>query len=210
MSVHSAIAIMKIPEKNNTEKRERIIGAAVKVFAKNGFHNSKVSEIAKEADVADGTIYLYFKNKDDILISLFESSLKLLIDNMIEAIKNVDDPLEKLRLFIKMHLASVEKYQGVAEVMQVELRQSHKFMKEYVPQRLADYLNIVSDIIDEGKKAGVIKQDIHPALFKRALFGAMDEIALNWVLIKRQRKKVYELANSANQLCELFIAGIKP
>ena len=128
-------------EKNQENKRIRILEAAVKVFAKNGFHNSKVSVIAKEAGVADGTIYLYFKNKDDILISLFEESLNRLIDNMEEAVKDVNDPLEKLKMFIHMHLKLVEENQGVAEVMQVELRQSHKFMKEYVPQRLADYLD---------------------------------------------------------------------
>jgi TetR/AcrR family fatty acid metabolism transcriptional regulator len=195
-------------EKNQLDKRTRILDAAVRVFAKNGFHNSKVSEIAKEAKVADGTIYLYFKNKDDILISLFEQSLTLLINNMREAVKDVNDPLEKLHLFIKMHLQSVERFQGVAEVMQVELRQSHKFMKEYVPERLTEYLNIVSDIIEEGKGAGVIRLDIHPALFKRALFGAMDEIALHWVLIRRQKRKDYQLSDSAEQLYRIFIGGI--
>jgi len=195
-------------EKNQIDKRERILAAAVKVFAENGFHNSKVSEIAKKAKVADGTIYLYFKNKDDILISLFEQSLTLLINNVVESIKNVSDPLEKLRVFIRMHLQSVEQYPGLAEVMQVELRQSHKFMKEYVPERLAAYLNIISDIIEEGKKAGHIRAEIHPALFKRALFGAMDEIALHWVLIKRQKRRAYELSDSAQRLCNIFVEGI--
>lgn len=197
-----------MPEKNQIDKRERILAAAVKVFAENGFHNSKVSEIAKKAKVADGTIYLYFKNKDDILISLFEKSLTLLINNVVNAIKAVSDPLEKLRMFIRMHLQTVEQNPGFAEVMQVELRQSHKFMKEYVPERLAEYLNIISDIIEEGKKDGHIKPEIHPALFKRALFGAMDEIALHWVLIKRQKRKTYELSDSAERLCNIFIAGI--
>ena len=197
-----------MPEKNQIDKRERILAAAVKVFAENGFHNSKVSEIAKKAKVADGTIYLYFKNKDDILISLFELSLTLLINNVVNAIKAVSDPIEKLRMFIRMHLQTVEQNPGFAEVMQVELRQSHKFMKEYVPERLAEYLNIISDIIEEGKRGGLIKPEIHPALFKRALFGAMDEIALHWVLIKRQRRKAYELSDSAERLCNIFIAGI--
>jgi TetR/AcrR family fatty acid metabolism transcriptional regulator len=195
--------------KNAIDKRARILSAAVKVFAEHGFHNSKVSEIAKKAKVADGTIYLYCKNKDDILISLFEESLKLLINNMREAVREIEDPLEKIRVFIRLHFESVEKFQGVAEVMQVELRQSHKFMKEYVPQRLAEYLNIVSEIIEEGKAKGVIKEEIHPAVFKRALFGAMDEIALHWVLIKRQRKRAYELSESAEHVSKIFLDGIK-
>lgn len=195
-------------EKNQENKRTRILEAAVKVFAKNGFHNSKVSVIAKEAGVADGTIYLYFKNKDDILISLFEESLTTLIDNMEEAVKDVDDPIEKLKIFIHMHLKLVEENQGVAEVMQVELRQSHKFMKEYVPQKLADYLNIVSDIIEDGKREGVIRENVHPAMFKRALFGALDEIALHWVLIKRKKRKAYKLSESAARLVDIFISGI--
>jgi TetR/AcrR family fatty acid metabolism transcriptional regulator len=134
--------------------------------------------------------------------------LKLLINNMREAVKGVENPLVKLRLFIKMHLESVERFQGVAEVMQVELRQSHKFMKEYIPERLTEYLNIVSEIIEEGKKEGLVRPEVHPALFKRALFGAMDEIALHWVLIKRQKRRAYQLSDSAQQLNSIFLEGI--
>lgn len=190
------------------DKRSRILKAAVKIFAKNGFHNSKVNDIAKEANVADGTIYLYFKNKDDILISLFEEALSLLINNMREELKLAKSPLERVRRFIQIHLMTVERYQAVAEVMQVELRQSHKFMKEYVPEKFAEYLNIISDIVADGQKQGLIKKDIIPAVFKRALFGALDEISLNWVLTKRQRRLKYDLGDTAGVLADIFIHGI--
>lgn len=190
------------------DKRSRILAAAIRIFADNGFHNSKVGDIAKEANVADGTIYLYFKNKDDILISLFEEALSLLINNMRAELKKAKGPLEKVQSFIRVHLSTVEQYQAVAEVMQVELRQSHKFMKEYVPEKYAEYLNIISDIILEGQKAGVVKKDIVPAVYKRALFGALDEISLHWVLTKRKRKSKYDLKDTANVLADIFIRGI--
>jgi len=198
----------KTTEKKADDKRQRILLAAIKVFSNKGFHGSKVSDIAKEADVADGTIYLYFKNKDDILIQLFDESLKVLLGEMKQALEKSNDPLERIRIFIQMHLASVEKYQSVAEVMQLELRQSHKFMNEQIPRRFTDYLNLISETVQMGQKAGIIKRDLAPAMVKRAVFGAMDEIALHWVLTKQRKRKSYALKDCADKLADIFIGGI--
>lgn len=202
------ISANKTVEKKTPDKRQRILLAAIKVFSIKGFHGSKVSDIAKEAGVADGTIYLYFKNKDDILIQLFDESLKVLLNDMNRALAKSDDPLERIRIFIRMHLASVEKYQRVAEVMQLELRQSHKFMNEQIPRRFTEYLNLISETVQMGQRAGVIKQDLEPAMVKRAVFGAMDEIALHWVLTKQRKRKSYVLKNCADKLADIFISGL--
>lgn len=196
-------------EKKSNDKRQRILLASIKVFSSKGFHGSKVSDIAKEADVADGTIYLYFKNKDDILIQLFDESLKVMLGNMRQALAEVDDPLDRLKIFIRMHLESVEKYQNLAEIMQLELRQSHKFMKEHVPKRWSEYLNIISDTVRKGQEIGKIRPDVHPAMMKRAVFGAMDEVALNWVLNKQRKKRSFSLEECAEKLADIFIAGLK-
>jgi TetR/AcrR family fatty acid metabolism transcriptional regulator len=117
-------------KKNTTEKYQRIIEAAIKVFAKKGFYNSKVSDVAEEADVADGTIYLYFKNKDDLLISIFEHSMDFFFQQAKDHLQGIESPSEKLKKFIALHLALVQKNQNLATVIQIELRSSHKFMIE--------------------------------------------------------------------------------
>ncbi len=187
-------------------KHDQIIEAAVKVFAKKGFYNSKVSEIAREASVADGTIYLYFKNKDDILISLFEEKMELWIQRVGEAVAEVNDPLDKVRAFVAQHLFMIEDQKHLAEVMQIELRQSSKFMRRYVPVKFLEYLDLIGKIIEEGKQAGVIRGDVIPAIAKRAIFGALDEMLLYWVLAKKPK---YSLEESVEQLSHLFIDGLR-
>ena len=196
---------MAVKEKDRG-KHDQIIEAAVKVFAKKGFYNAKVSEIAREAGVADGTIYLYFKNKDDILISLFEEKMQMLILRVNKAISKVDDPLEKVRTFVAQHLIMIEEHKHLAEVMQIELRQSSKFMRRYVPVKFLEYLDIVGKIIEDGKKAGVIRPDVMPAIAKRAIFGALDEMLLYWVLAKKPK---YSLDESVEQISHLFIDGLR-
>jgi len=197
--------------KNNTnatrseDKHQRIIKAALKVFAKKGFYNSKVSEIAKEAEVADGTIYLYFKNKDDILISVFETEMKKMINNMKKELSASKDPIEKVRMFAFQHLNMITENQEWAEVAQVELRQSTKFMREYVKDHYADYLNLFAYIVREGQEKGVFKEDINTGIAKRAFFGALDEMGRYWVL---SRSKRYSVEESAKQISDIFIKGV--
>lgn len=164
------------------DKRRRIIDAAVEVFAEKGFFGAKVSEIAKRADVADGTIYLYFKSKDDLLISLFEEKMGEIIERLTEILEPLDDPEEKMREYIVAHLELVAQQPHLMQVLTVELRQSARFIKEYRPQGFKRYLSIIGAILEEGQAKGVFRKDLEPAVFRRALFGAVDEISLEWVL----------------------------
>lgn len=188
-----------------TTKREAILESAVKVFAAKGFHNARIADVARAAKVADGTIYLYFKNKDDILIRLFECKLEEIIAGIREELREETDPLAKLRKFIRIHLELVNRNPHLAAVLQVELRQSHRFMKEYVPARFIEYLNLIADLVREGQAAGLIRPEVTPGIVKRALFGALDEIALHSVLT--HKGKDY-LQTSADQICEVFFRGI--
>ena len=188
------------------DKHERILRAAIKVFARNGFHNSKISQIAKEAGVADGTIYLYFKNKDDILIKVFEERLEEINARFTEALAEIDSPEDKLRTFIEMHFRLMEQNRNLAEVISVELRQSHKFMKEYVPVKFGEYLNIVSHIIREGKDKGMFCDDVRPGVIKRALFGTLDELLVYWVLTPSPK---YDIETLADQTAEIFIRALR-
>ena len=193
-------------KRKDNEKHHRIIEAATKVFAKNGFYQSKIAQIAKEAGVADGTIYIYFENKDDILISLFEEQMKVVLDNMALQIAEINDPTEKLEKFASTHLGLIEMNKDMAEIIQVELRQSGKFMKEYKNEGFMEYLDIIGDIIIEGQKSGLFKKDVIPGVAKRAFFGALDEVSRFWVLSSR---KQYDIRTVAKQISGFFLNGIK-
>ena len=190
----------------NDNKREKILRAAAIVFSRRGFYKSRVAEIARVADVADGTIYLYFKNKDDILISLFEEEMAKVIKDMKDELAKIDTTEAKIRKFIEKHLALIDENRELAEVMQIELRQSHKFMTEYKGTKFKDYLNIISSIIQQGQRRGEIRDDIIPGITKRILFGALDEISNYWVLSRNRR---YSLSVTAKLIGDIFINGIK-
>ncbi|ADK86235.1 transcriptional regulator, TetR family [Desulfarculus baarsii DSM 2075] len=196
---------LKNIKKTSSDKHRRIIEAAVKVFAKNGFYNSKVSEIAREANVADGTIYLYFENKDDILISLFEEELARVLEHIREALDGETDPVKKLERFATVHLNLVQDNQDLAEIIQVEVRQSSKFMKEYKNSKFLEYLDIISEIIREGQQQGIFRKDIEPGIAKRAFFGALDEMSRYWVLSEARR---YSIAKAVQDISSIFLRGL--
>ncbi len=186
-------------------KHQKILKAAVKVFSEKGFYGSRVSEIAKEASVADGTIYLYFKNKDDLLISLFEEEFGKIVRDMQVELEKEKDPLQKIRRFAMTHLSIVSRQQHLAEVLGVEVRQSTKFMKEYINKPFIEYLNIIRSVVIEGQEKGIIRRDLTPGIIKRALFGALDEMARYWVL---STKKKHSIDNAALQISDVFIRGL--
>jgi TetR/AcrR family fatty acid metabolism transcriptional regulator len=187
------------------EKRDRILHAAVKIFSRKGFFNSKVSEIARAAEVADGTIYLYFRNKDDLLISLFEEKMGEVVADVRRRIAVGGTALEKLRIFIENHMDLLERESGLVEVLQVELRQSTKFLKDYTPVKFFEYLEIISDTLEEGKKEGVFRPDLDVSIARRAIFGALDELSLTYIL---SRKPKYHPTVTAAELCRLLLEGL--
>lgn len=197
--------ITKNKKVHSPHKYQKIIEAATTVFARKGFHTAKISDIAKAAEVADGTIYLYFKNKDDLLISVFEYSIELFIRTLERALAELHSPIEKLRCFIQIYLKLIKKSPQLAQVIQLELRQSSKFMKEYTHTKFFAFLAILADILQEGKEQHLFREDINPFIVRRAFFGAIDEIALEWLLMK---KKKYTIEEAAQQLSDIFITGL--
>ncbi len=187
------------------DKSLRILDAAIKVFARKGFYNATIADVAKIAEVAEGTIYLYFKNKDDLLISIFEHSMDLFIQEAARELEGVQDPKEKIKKFLSLHLKLVQKNPELAQVLQIELRQSSKFMKEYEGSKFTDYLNVVRSILEEGQQKGIFRKDLDPRILRRAIFGAVDELALEWLLMT---KKKYSLEVCGEQVGDLFIRGI--
>jgi TetR/AcrR family transcriptional regulator, fatty acid metabolism regulator protein len=187
------------------DKHQRILDAATRVFAQRGFFQSKVSEIAREAGVADGTIYLYFKNKDDLLISIFEVKMQEVISRFREAIVDVDDARSRLKCLIQMHLAEFQAHPDLAAVFQVELRQSSRFMREYKKGELKQYLDLIGEIVEQGQQEGLFRSDIPMGLTKRLIFGTLDEVVSTWLLSGKR----YDLESLAEPMIELFMRGIR-
>lgn len=187
------------------DKRGKIIDAAIHIFAQKGFYDSKISDIAAEAGVADGTIYLYFANKEDLIIHVFEESVNRFILHIRAELSKESNPAEKLRRLIVLHLDLVCRHPELAQVIQVELRRSSKFMKGYNRGKFIDYLGIISDIVQEGQEKGVFRTDLSHGFLRRIIFGALDTIALYWVLSKKRR---HPIEYYAEQLTGLVLGGL--
>jgi TetR/AcrR family fatty acid metabolism transcriptional regulator len=203
MNIHSVYDIMN----KNYLRRNQIINAAIKVFAEKGFYNAKVADVARAAGVADGTIYLYFKNKDDLLISLFETKMEQILERFRSTLQTILTAREKLRRFIRLHFMLLEEDQNLAEVFQVELRQSSKFLKDYHNQKFIDFLNLIGQIINEGQRNGEFRNDIRINTTKLAIFGAVDEIARQWILTPEPKSQLQDIAA---ELTKIFLSGLSP
>jgi TetR/AcrR family transcriptional regulator, fatty acid metabolism regulator protein len=188
-----------------SNKHSKIIHAATKVFAKKGFFNARISDIAKEAKVADGTIYLYFNNKFDILISVFEEEIGNLIEQVKKLLANEKDPRKMLEIFATKHLTVMKKNRYLAEVIQIELRQSTKLIKEYRNNKFSEYVDIISTIIKTGQEQNVYRSTIRPGIAKRAFFGALDEISRVWTL---SLETEYSVEETIDQVLEIFLSGM--
>ena len=174
--------------KRTGEKYNSIIEAAVKVIAENGYHNSQVSKIAREAGVADGTIYLYFQNKEDVLVSLFRVKMGDFTASARQELKHLENPHEKLAKLISLHFTMLEANRNLALVMQIQLRQSDAVIRKGIAAPLKDYLKIIEEIISQGMHTGSFREDVNLKLARHMVFGTMDEVTTSWVMSQRQYK----------------------
>jgi TetR/AcrR family fatty acid metabolism transcriptional regulator len=185
-------------------KRESILRAATRVFARNGYFNSKVADIARQADVADGTVYLYFKSKEEILHSIFDQNMAEAIAAGRLLIEKLRDPGEKLRRIAMLHLERLGADRDLAVVFQIELRGSTKFMQEFSAAGFAEYLGLLRQTFEEGQRSGVFRKDLNAKLVSKILFGALDEMATNWIISKRN----YKLEPMAEVVMDVFLNGV--
>lgn len=187
-----------------TDKREAILRAAIKVFAGRGYFNSKVADIAGEAGIADGTVYLYFKSKDEILHSIFDRAMAEFIAEGKKELAAIAEPAARLKRIAELHLEKLGADRDLAVVFQVELRGSTKFMQEFSAAGFHEYLEIIRATIAGGQKVGVFRADIKPIVAAKILYGSVDEMVTNWVL----SKKSYPLAPMAGEVLKVFFGGV--
>ena len=188
----------------DVDKRHLILEAATHVFAERGFFAAQVADIARRAGIASGTVYLYFRSKDDLLISLFDRTMQDAIRDGRDALDSVVDPTDRLRRIARLHLERLGRDRNLAIVFQVELRQSTKFMARLSATRLRSYLGIIRDTIAEGQAKGVFRANVPPTLGAKMFFGALDEMATNWILSDRK----YALIDDADGVVDVFLYGV--
>ncbi len=185
-------------------KYEAIIEAAVRVIAENGYHNAQVSKIAREAKVADGTIYLYFKNKDDVLISLFNEKMGSFIACVEDEISKETSPVGQLRKLIRLHFEHLEKNHKLALVTQIELRQANPEVRKGIGKVLKRYLNVIEGIIEHGIQSGIFYENLDVRTARKMVFGTLDETVTSWIMNDFK----YGLLNQADAIHRLFIHGM--
>lgn len=190
----------------STDKRERILRAAIRVFARKGFYATRVSEIAKAAGVADGTIYLYFKNKDDVLVSIFEDGIGRLLSALREETLGRESATERLERAIELQLGLLEDRRDLAEVITVNLRQSSKLMKQYGAPLFNQYIDFLASIVADGQRKGELRQDVSPRIVARGLWGALDGVAMTWALADGEAKA---LRRAAKELATIHLEGLR-
>jgi TetR/AcrR family fatty acid metabolism transcriptional regulator len=189
--------------KQQKPKYKQIIDAAVIVIAENGYHHAQVSKIAKQAGVADGTIYLYFKNKEDILISLFQEKMGLFVEKIRQEIAGKSTSTEKLLTLIEKHFSMLAADHHLAIVTQLELRQSNLELRLKINEVLKEYLLVVDEILLAGTKTGELREDLDVRLARQMVFGTIDETVTTWVMNDQK----YDLASIAPRVHELLIKG---
>jgi len=190
--------------KRTGEKYEAIIDAAIRVIAENGYHNAQVSKIAREAKVADGTIYLYFENKDDMLISLFNEKMGAFIETVREATARVDSPSDQLRELMRLHFAHLEENPKMAIVTQIELRQSNRKVRKGIAETLKKYMDVIDGIIRSGIEQGIFRPDVDVRVARRMIFGTLDETVTSWIMNDCK----YSLMDQVEPIHRLFLYGM--
>lgn len=185
-------------------KHDKILRAAIEVFAGKGYFAARMTDVAKAAEVADGTLYLYFEGKEHLLLSIFDDVLGRFIDRLEGEIATIPDPVDKLKVMVRLHLETLGSDRALAHVLQIETRHSRRFMSLFTRGKLGEYLNLVRGIIEEGQHTGAFRRDISPGLATNVVFGAVDELVMSWILADQPG----ELIRHADALLEILIRGI--
>jgi TetR/AcrR family fatty acid metabolism transcriptional regulator len=185
-------------------KRQRIMRAAIEVFARNGYFAARMTDVAQAAEVADGTLYLYFEGKEDLLISIFDDIFTRFTERVRREIQQIPDPIDKLRAVVRLHLETLGNDRALAQFLQIETRHSRHFMNLFTRGRLGDYLGLMRTVIEDGQKSGAFRKDISPGLGIIYVFGAVDEAVTSWLL----EDKPSDLARRVEPLVSLLCSGI--
>ncbi|MBI2683142.1 MAG: TetR/AcrR family transcriptional regulator [Acidobacteriales bacterium] len=197
---HKPVAMGPSPD-----KYDRILRSAIEVFAEHGYFNSRVSDIADRAGVADGTIYLYFKNKEQILMAALDFAFNTFMEAARKELAGLTDPRQKLRRLAQLHLEMLGANRGLATVFQTEVRQSAKFLSEFSHEHLIAYFDLIRAIVHEGQEQGQFRKEASDKIVANCLFGALDAMVTSWLLSERD----YKLGAAADAIVDVIFHGLE-
>jgi TetR/AcrR family fatty acid metabolism transcriptional regulator len=204
--------IFKKSKKKIIDKRSIIVDAALKTFVKRGYPETKVAEIASEAGVAEGTLYNYFQSKEDLLLALFDEKWNQIINGIKNKISRLDDPNDKLKAMFSLVVMMFKKNRQLAELFMIDIKQSSIFLNNYTINRVVEFLDLIEEILNEGKRKGIYRKDLDTRVTKMIIFGAAQGILLSWVLsestaVKNKTFK-FSLFRAAKTLKDIFKSGL--
>jgi len=191
-------------KKKKMDKYPRILEAAVAVFAERGFFQSTIAQIAKAAGVADGTIYLYFKSKDDILVQFYRFKTRQIFERFRAAVSRPAGAEEKLHCLIRAHLEAFQQDRNMAIVYQAETHRNRRLGHPQIKEMSKMYRDIISEVVELGQEEGSMRKDLYLGIVKRFINGAVDEVINSWIHSGGQ----YDLVTMADPLVDLFLRGI--
>src|SRR5690348_1757866 len=192
-----------------SDKHQRILDAAIEVIAEHGFFHSRVAEIADRAGVADGTIYLYFKNKDELLMAAIDSAFHRFIRRAQAALAELTNPSEKLRRMAYLHLEGLGANRNLAIVFQTELRHSAKFLGQFSHNLMVEYFDLIKSVLREGQSSGAFRADMSVTIAAHCFFGAVDEIVTSWILSDRDRDRDHHLSTLTDSVVAIVLKGVE-
>ena len=196
----------------NIDKRTVILDAALKTFVKRGYPNTKVAEIASEANVAEGTLYNYFPSKEDLLLALFDEKWGSIIHEIKIKLNRLNDPNKKLKTIFSQVVTMFRRNRQLAELFMVDIKQSSIFMNNYTINRIVEFLDLIEDVLEEGKSKGVYRKDLDTRVAKMIIFGAAQGILLSWVLSEssaaRNQTFKFSLYRAGKTLKDIFKSGL--
>jgi TetR/AcrR family transcriptional regulator, fatty acid metabolism regulator protein len=200
------------PNKKAVDKRSIILDAALKTFVKRGYSATKVAEIAAEAGVAEGTLYNYFQSKEDLLLALFDEKWGGIISEIRGKISRLDDPNKKLKAIFSVVVMMFKKNRQLAELFMVDIKQSSIFLNNYTINRIVEFLDLIEEVLEEGKRKGIYRRDLDTRVAKMIIFGAAQGILLSWVLSEstavNTRTFKFSLFQAAKTLKDVFKSGL--
>ena len=199
-------------DRKNSDRRAVILDAALRTFVRRGYPETKVAEIASEAGVAEGTLYNYFASKEDLLLALFDEKWGWIIGEIRRKISRLEDPNRKLKAIFSLVVRMFKKNRQLAELFMVDIKQSSIFLNNYTINRIAEFLDLIGEVLEEGKKKGIYRRDLDTRVARMVIFGAAQGILLSWVLsessaVKNQTFR-FSLYRAGKTLKDIFKSGL--
>jgi TetR/AcrR family transcriptional regulator, fatty acid metabolism regulator protein len=162
------------------DRRRQILEAAVKVFARKGFHASRVGDIAEEAGIAYGLVYHYFKSKEELLETIFRTTWTEMLARVREVEEAGVPASEAVRQVTALLLRTWRRDPDLVRVLVREVTRSQHVQQEV--EEITHAMQALEDLVRRGQESGEFRTELDPKLAAVVFYGALDEVLTGWVL----------------------------